>query len=60
MDVLPKSKSFQEKMQAYLHIKSQASHCILGSQSSIPDKSIFCKTSSDSVSLCGVPLDKSA
>ena len=47
-------------MQAYSHIKSWASCCILGYQSSIPDNPIFCKISSYSVTLCEVPLDKSA
>ena len=37
--VLPRSKSFWEKIQAYSLIRSQACCCILGSQSSIPDKS---------------------
>ena len=58
MEVLPKSKSFLEKMQAYSCIKSQASCCILGSQSSIPDRSIFHKMSS--VSSCQIPSDNSS
>ena len=55
MEVLPKSKSFGEKMQAYSCIKSGASCCISGSQPSIPDRSIFCKMSS--VSSCQTPSD---
>ena len=47
-------------MQAYSHIKFQASCYILGSHSSVPDKSIFCKISSGSVTLCEVPSDRSA
>ena len=43
IDVLPKSKSFWEKMQAYSHIRSQASCCNCSSHSSIPDKSSFCE-----------------
>ena len=59
MHVLPKSRSFHEKIQAYSRIRSQAACCTLGSQSSIPDKSTFCKISSVSVSSCWISLDKS-
>ena len=43
IDVLPKSKSSWEKMQANSHISSQAAFCKKGSQSFILDKSSFCR-----------------
>ena len=61
VDVLPMSRSFWEKMQAYSRIRSWASCCIIGSQSAIPNKSIFWNISSGSVSSCWIfPSDKSS
>ena len=49
IDVLPKSKSSWEKMQANSRIKSQAAFCNEGYQSFIPDKLSFCRISFKSV-----------
>ena len=52
IDVLPKSKSFWETMQAYPCTRSQASCCNCGSHSSNPDTSSFCKISSELLLPC--------